>query len=118
MKRYRSDDMNEVLHDPSPSGHSRWGRDDQLGAGNLLTQERRLSALRSIQTGALYDLSGAARDRAIAAALDLVGLADRAGDRVKTFSRRFTIPMFCCSTSPRSASIRRAATPFSTTSKR
>ena len=44
--------MNEVLKD-----HSRWGRDDQLGAGNLLTPERRLSALRSIQTGALYDLS-------------------------------------------------------------
>ena len=44
--------MNEVLND-----HSRWGRDDQLGAGNLLTPERRLSALRSIQTGALYDLS-------------------------------------------------------------
>ncbi|MFO1087414.1 MAG: cyclase family protein [Reyranellaceae bacterium] len=44
--------MNEVLN-----GHSRWGRDDQLGAGNLLTPERRLSALRSIQTGALYDLS-------------------------------------------------------------
>jgi kynurenine formamidase len=44
--------MNEVLHD-----HSRWGPNDQLGAGNLLTQERRLSALRSIQTGALYDLS-------------------------------------------------------------
>jgi kynurenine formamidase len=48
----RSDDMNEILDD-----HSRWGRDDQLGAGNLLTPERRLSALRSIQTGALYDLS-------------------------------------------------------------
>ena len=44
--------MNEVLHDPS-----RWGRDDQLGTRNLLTPERRLSALRSIQTGALYDLS-------------------------------------------------------------
>ena len=44
--------MNEILQD-----HSRWGRDDQLGAGNLLTPERRLSALRSIQTGALYDLS-------------------------------------------------------------
>lgn len=44
--------MNEVLND-----HSRWGGDDQLGAGNLLTLERRLSALRSIQTGALYDLS-------------------------------------------------------------
>jgi hypothetical protein len=56
--------MNEVLHDPSDSGHSRWGRDDQLGAGNLLTQERRLSALRSIQTGALYDLSHEINPRA------------------------------------------------------
>jgi ABC-2 type transport system ATP-binding protein len=36
--------------------------------------------------GALYDLSGAALDAAIRAALDLVGLADRLGDRVKTFS--------------------------------
>jgi hypothetical protein len=44
--------MNDVRHD-----HSRWGPGDQLGAGNLLTPERRLSALRSIQTGALYDLS-------------------------------------------------------------
>ena len=36
--------------------------------------------------GALYDLSGVALARAIRAALDLVGLADRVGDRVKTFS--------------------------------
>jgi len=36
--------------------------------------------------GALYNLSGSALDRAIAAALELVELADRAGDRVKTFS--------------------------------
>ncbi len=36
--------------------------------------------------GALYDLSGAALDAAMAAALRLVGLADRAGDRVKAFS--------------------------------
>src|SRR5256712_10118673 len=36
--------------------------------------------------GALYDLGGAALDRAIASALDLVGLADRVRDRVKTFS--------------------------------
>jgi ABC-2 type transport system ATP-binding protein len=36
--------------------------------------------------GALYDLSGAALDRAMTSALTLVGLADRAGDRVKTFS--------------------------------
>jgi ABC-2 type transport system ATP-binding protein len=36
--------------------------------------------------GALYDLRGAALDAATAAALELVGLADRAKDRVKTFS--------------------------------
>jgi ABC-2 type transport system ATP-binding protein len=36
--------------------------------------------------GALYDISGAALDHAMNAALTLVGLADRARDRVKTFS--------------------------------
>ena len=36
--------------------------------------------------GALYGLSGPALDEAIASSLTLVGLADRAGDRVKTFS--------------------------------
>src|SRR5947208_9060617 len=36
--------------------------------------------------GALYDLSGVTLDTAIRAALDLVGLADRVADRVKTFS--------------------------------
>src|SRR5215510_2869921 len=36
--------------------------------------------------GALYDLHGAPLERAVASALDLVGLADRAGDRVKTYS--------------------------------
>ena len=36
--------------------------------------------------GALYSLSGAALDKAIAAAMDLVGLADRLNDLVKTFS--------------------------------
>src|SRR5439155_8778013 len=36
--------------------------------------------------GSLYSLSGRALDGAIASALDLVGLADRAGDLVKTFS--------------------------------
>ncbi len=36
--------------------------------------------------GALYSLSGAALDTAIRSALGLVELADRAGDRVKTFS--------------------------------
>lgn len=36
--------------------------------------------------GALYSLSGRALDAAIGSALELVGLADRAQDRVKTFS--------------------------------
>jgi ABC-2 type transport system ATP-binding protein len=36
--------------------------------------------------GSLYGLSGGALERAIAASLILVGLSDRAGDRVKTFS--------------------------------
>ena len=36
--------------------------------------------------GALYDLSGAALDNAIVSALELVGLADRAGDSVAKFS--------------------------------
>src|SRR5204863_10104783 len=36
--------------------------------------------------GALYGLSGRALDAAIRAAVDLVGLADRTGDRVKDFS--------------------------------
>jgi ABC-2 type transport system ATP-binding protein len=36
--------------------------------------------------GGLYDLSGAALESAMSSALTLVGLADRARDRVKTFS--------------------------------
>jgi ABC-2 type transport system ATP-binding protein len=36
--------------------------------------------------GALFGLSGAALEGAMTAAMTLVGLADRAGDRVKTFS--------------------------------
>ena len=36
--------------------------------------------------GALYGLSGSALARAIASALELVGLADRVGDRVATYS--------------------------------
>jgi ABC-2 type transport system ATP-binding protein len=36
--------------------------------------------------GALYGLSGAALDKAIASALDLVGLADRIHDRVSSYS--------------------------------
>jgi kynurenine formamidase len=37
--------------------HSRWGAEDQIGAGNLLTVERRLAALHSVKSGRLYDLS-------------------------------------------------------------
>jgi len=36
--------------------------------------------------GSLYGLTGAALDRAAVSALELVGLSDRKGDRVKTFS--------------------------------
>ena len=49
--------MSELVHDHSQWPHSRWGADDQIGAGNLLTVERRLAALRSVQSGRLYDLS-------------------------------------------------------------
>jgi ABC-2 type transport system ATP-binding protein len=46
-----------------------------------------LTALANLRFfGALYGLSGAALDRAIRSALELVGLADRAKDLVKTFS--------------------------------
>jgi len=50
--------MTRTVHDhsawPFPS---RWGADDQVGAGNLLTVERRLAALHSVNDGKLYDLS-------------------------------------------------------------
>jgi ABC-2 type transport system ATP-binding protein len=71
---------------------------------------------------ALYSISGAKAKQAIAEALNLVGLAERAGDKVGTFSggmkRRLNLaaallhdPQIYCSMSRRSASIRRAATP-------
>ena len=44
------------VHDHSGYGPARWGADDRLGAGNLLTRERRLKALAEIETGELYDL--------------------------------------------------------------
>ena len=37
--------------------HEKWGPADQLGAGNLLTAEKRLSALGSVQHGRVYDVS-------------------------------------------------------------
>lgn len=36
---------------------SHWGPDDQLGAGNLLTVEKRLAALGSVKHGRMYDVS-------------------------------------------------------------
>lgn len=44
--------MSGVAHD-----HSRWGPADQMGAGNLLTAERRLAALASVRDGRVYDVS-------------------------------------------------------------
>jgi kynurenine formamidase len=46
-----------AMHDHGKWGCACWGKDDQLGAANLLTPERRLAALHSIRTGATYDLS-------------------------------------------------------------
>ena len=37
--------------------HSRWGPTDQIGAGNLLTVEKRLAALDSVREGRVYDVS-------------------------------------------------------------
>lgn len=37
--------------------HSRWGPTDQIGAGNLLTVEKRLAALQSVRDGRVYDVS-------------------------------------------------------------
>ena len=37
--------------------HSRWGPADQIGAGNLLTVEKRLVALQSVREGRVYDVS-------------------------------------------------------------
>jgi kynurenine formamidase len=44
--------MSITVHD-----HSRWGKADQIGAGNLLTVERRVAALRSVREGRILDLS-------------------------------------------------------------
>src|SRR5215475_248944 len=44
--------MSITVHD-----HSRWGKADQIGAGNLLTFERRLAALQSVREGRIFDLS-------------------------------------------------------------
>ena len=46
--------MTNCIHD-----HGRWGRGDQIGAGHLLTPERTLKAMRSVQDGRIFDLSHA-----------------------------------------------------------
>lgn len=46
-----------ATHDHGRWGCACWGSEDQLGAANLLTPERRLAALQSIRTGRTYDLS-------------------------------------------------------------
>ncbi len=46
--------MTNCIHD-----HGRWGRGDQIGAGHLLTPERTLNAMRSVQEGRIFDLSHA-----------------------------------------------------------
>lgn len=48
--------MSGIVHDHSP-WHSQWGPDDQIGAANLLTVERRLAALNSVRSGTVYDVS-------------------------------------------------------------
>jgi len=47
----------ELPQAPRP-GSSRWGRDDQRGAANLLTAEKVLEAVRLIRTGRVYQLRG------------------------------------------------------------
>lgn len=37
--------------------HAQWGPQDQIGAANLLTAEKRLAALASIRSGRVYDVS-------------------------------------------------------------
>src|SRR4051812_48232035 len=41
-----------MIHD-----HAKWGPADQVGAGNLLTVEKRLEALASVRQGRVYDVS-------------------------------------------------------------
>lgn len=44
--------MSSLIH-----SHAQWGPADQIGAGNLLTAERRLAALATVSQGRVYDLS-------------------------------------------------------------
>lgn len=46
-----------MKHDHGKWGCACWGAEDQIGAANLITAEKRLAALRSIATAKVYDLS-------------------------------------------------------------
>jgi hypothetical protein len=45
------------MHNHGKWGCACWGADDQIGAANLITPEKRLAALRCVATGKLYDLA-------------------------------------------------------------
>ena len=49
--------MSSTIQEHLTFGHSKWGPADQVGAGNLLTAEKRLAALGSVKHGRVYDLS-------------------------------------------------------------
>jgi kynurenine formamidase len=49
--------MTGCVHDHAKWGSPQWGPGDQLGAANLLTVEKRMAALRSVEQGRMYDVS-------------------------------------------------------------
>jgi kynurenine formamidase len=49
--------MGISMHDHAQWGAPVWGAADQLGAGNLLTAERRLAALALVREGRVFDIS-------------------------------------------------------------
>src|SRR6185312_1485152 len=81
-------DRGEVLIDGAPLGGDTDPKKRQIG---LVPQDLalydELSAYANLRFfGALYNLTGKALDEAIQSTLHLVGLGDRKGDLVKTFS--------------------------------
>ncbi|MFT7649941.1 MAG: hypothetical protein ACI8Y4_004706 [Candidatus Poriferisodalaceae bacterium] len=55
--------MTNCLHDHS-AWTSRWGPDDRVGAGNLMTAASRLAALSTVEQGELIDLGHVIEDGA------------------------------------------------------
>jgi kynurenine formamidase len=49
--------VSSTLHDHARWGAPVWGEADQLGAGNLLTTEKRLAALALVREGRVFDIS-------------------------------------------------------------